>query len=81
MKSNTCASDENSVQASEPAALQSSGQNVFFASFEIIGIMQTKWGKQDLFSSCFPRSAEMHCENEVLKFPPLHMHFNVEMLL
>lgn len=38
-------------------------------------------GKQDLFSSCFPHSAKMYCENEVLKFPPLHMHFNVEMLL
>lgn len=63
------------------AALQSSGQNIFFASFEIIGIMQTKWGKQDLFSSCFPRSAQIYCENEAWKFPPLHMHFNVEMLL
>lgn len=43
--------DENSVQASEPAAaaLKSCGPNYFFANFEIIGIMQTKWGNKNSF--------------------------------
>lgn len=75
-------SDENSVQAREPAAaLKLCGQNNFFANFEIIGIMQTKWGNKTSFHPASRIQAKTYCENEVLKFPPLHMHFNVEMLL